>query len=362
MSAASLGPCHESTYGEKTYAQRFGKSATPIFVTPKGKGNSPLAGLSLISVLLAASLLVSCAGSPSPRPIAEPLAILSTLDPSALAYFRLDGEEMRVLAPALLHAAVAPGGARPVASMIVSATALAKRTRNLGFAILGGRDPVPASLFPRFEAVLEGDFSRLGLGWSLLWNREWEKSGKDAWLDRGLGIAIAAPSSGILLAASKDVSALETRSKSVGVGPLPSRFFGLGSADLLCWLPDPIHRLGPMMGGGAVAEMKVPLLGMLVVGRLGTATALDGEDEAARPLSFKIVALMKDAESARIYLPALRFAWAFLSRGWLLPVTGASIADFSRDGDTIVISGLSAKPAVLAALLLGVDHPADSEN
>jgi hypothetical protein len=119
-------------------------------------------------------------------------------------------------------------------------------------------------------------------------------------------------------------------------------------------LPEPLVRLGPSLSAFStfLVDVKMPLDGILLIGRLpkiivGSPAELDPE------ITFDMVFLLDGSESARIYRPVLRFAWAYLSRSWLPPETASVVPAFTLKGETIIVTDLHMRATSLATLALG---------
>ena len=90
--------------------------------------------------------------------------------------------------------------------------------------------------------------------------------------------------------------------------------------------------------------MDVPVVGLLVA-----ADPVAGSDD---DYDATVAFLLKDAESARIFRPALRFAWFGIARG-LLGIEGdeALGVPFTQDGDLFQASGIRLSGRTLARAL-----------
>jgi hypothetical protein len=276
--------------------------------------------------LIAALLAFSCA---TPLRYEEPRDPLELLSPGALLYLRLDGPAIREFAPALLGEKAA-GKLRP----------LMERSRAAGLALLPG---------PRgFEAALMGDYPFDWANWSLSRDKAWKPEGR-GYRNEAEGLSAAVPGPGLILASSGPVEPLVARLESGGPGAakgashaggaiLPPELDGIQAANVLAWAPEPFSRiLSPLLGD----QVEVPARGLAVAARRG---------EKAANYDVTLVFLMKDAESARIFRPAIRLGWFALS-GSLLPGNEAARKlRFEAAGPCIRSESLSLEPGEFAAV------------
>ena len=326
---------------------------------------------SAIALAILPFTLGSCLSAPPSLPRSDPLAVL---DPRALAFARVEGPLIGILAPLFLP--------DPASSKLVgkSVDDLVARTRVAAFALLPppqGESAQPGKpsrgeansaletptglSLPRFEAALDGDFSPFTFDLSLGMDKSWKREGR-AW--RGAtgplhGIGVAVPSQGRLLAASVGMAGLVARNGKGAVDPLPSRLTGTRARGLLVWMPDPLHRILAYLdrGSGLFAEMSLPLDGILVLGDLADRDPAKGRGGAGREvgdpeLETELIVLLRDEESARRYLPAVRLAYTLFERSLRVEGTIDGRASFDRNGDSIRISGLRLRASALASLLL----------
>ena len=269
----------------------------------------------LASIALVALTLAGCAAPLQIEAAADPLAIL---EPGALAYARMSGR----VALELLPSALPPAAAKSLAPLLA-------RTRLLAIGIGGtGALYAGAPLAPNLQACLIGDYpfraASLSLGSEPGWKRE-----KIGYFNSGLGLRAAVPGPNLVLASTGPLEPLLAAAKSPGASPIPRRLEALASRELALWLPDPFSRLAAAILGEA---MDVPALGILIAAS-PRGKAPDADYDAT------VVFLMKDADSARIFRPALRLAWYAIARGLLGAEEGLG-AVFVLDGDMYRASGI----------------------
>ncbi len=325
---------------------------------------------SAVALAILSFTLGSCLSVPPKFPRPEPLAVL---DPKALAFARVEGPLIGVLAPLLLPD---PSSSKLVGKDLAD---LVARTRVAAYALLPspqgestragttsrgeGNHPLeaPASPpLPRFEAALEGDFSPFTFDLSLGMDRSWKREGRAWRLSTGplRGIGIAVPGQGRLLAASVGMAGLLAREEKGAVDPLPPRLSGVRGRGFLVWMPDPLHRILAYLdrGSGLFAEMSLPLDGILMTGDLvdpdlAKAGGKAGREVGDPELETELIVLMRDEESARRYLPAVKIAFTLFERSLRIEGTIDGRAGFARNGDSIRISGLRLRASALASLL-----------
>jgi hypothetical protein len=245
------------------------------------------------------------------------------------------------------------------------AAGLAARVRTLALALRAtapgkdsGEEVEAGPGLPTFDAVVDGDFPALALSVALGGGKGWKREG-EGWRNAGLGIALHEDRTGRLFLSSLPPPGPDQGSPtSVG---LPPGILGEDRANLIVWLPDPLHRLRLRSGSAArfLADIELPIEGVLLEARLRAALAGSGAKNVATPSStFDLVLSvhLSDADSARIYLPALRLGWAIAAPRFLRG--GESSPRFARDGNLVVISGLAARADELVSLIssaAGVD-------
>jgi len=279
------------------------------------------------ALCVAAALASSCATAIRLGEGAEPLALLS---PDLAAYLAIDGDVARRLVPSLLDESEA-ASLRPLLERTTSAAL--------------GLGPADSSGARRIEAALVGDYPFRRAGLALAADRAWKREG-DAYLHRATGIRALPAGPGLVLASTGSVEPLAARARQPGASPLPARLEPLAGKALVLWAPDPLSRLAPGLVGDQGPGASMPLRGLLV--------AADARPDGSYLAT--VAFLMADAESARIYRPALRLAWYFLARG-TLGDSASSVpgARFSLDGELVyasdvVIPGEAARQAMAKAL------------
>jgi hypothetical protein len=292
--------------------------------------------------LVAAVLLsVSCAAPIKFNASADPLAILGS---GALAYARLSGQAARELAPALVPA-----------SELASLKPLLARTRLIALGL--GSLPSPSetketasqetdSQATAFQAVLIGDYpfraASLSLGSSPGWKRE-----KSGFYNAALGLRADVPGPSLLLASTGPIESLLAAAKAPGSSPIPEQLSAFASRELVLWAPEPFSGLGAAMLGEA---MDVPARGLLIAA--SPLAREEGYYEAT------VVFVMGDADSVRIYKPALKLAWYGIAKALFGDEAEAALSlPFAADGNLFLASGLrlsgESLGAVLAALRSG---------
>lgn len=286
---------------------------------------------------IALALLASCA---APLKVERGVDSLSLLPPGALAYAHLDGAAARALAPSLLG----PATARQAGPALA-------RASSVSLAFLAGRASLDST--PAFEAVLLGDYPFRATALALAADPAWRREGT-GFAHRATGIRAAAPGPGIVAAASGDLVPLLARIASPGSSPLPSRLASLAGAEMVAWLPEPFSGLASRLLG---EELDIPASGLLLAARRELSPA-PAAGAAAPPAAgagsyeLTVAFLMPDADSARIFRPALRLAWYGIARSISGPGDGNLLAArFSLDGELCWASVSGVDGASLAAAL-----------
>ncbi|MFZ4615541.1 MAG: hypothetical protein ACOYM2_04980 [Rectinemataceae bacterium] len=280
----------------------------------------------LVACILLSGLALSCVTVPAPAPGRD---ILGCLDPTALAYIRVSGPDLaKASSAALTYEGMALA---PRASVLTSSiSGVAGRSRRIFAAITG--------MSPDFEAVIEGNWSPLGLWLSLSGSKDWRDEG-GVWKHRSSGISLRALGGGWLAASTGDLDELVARLAAGGSSPLPPRFLERGAdyteTPNLAWIPRPLSGLLPSLrlGAGLLGELSIPLEGALIEG-------LPSDDGSSIELSLSLV--MDGQRSARIYLPAARIAWLFIAPE--LPFVSGK-AEFAQADDLVTVHGLELEPA-----------------
>jgi hypothetical protein len=299
----------------------------------RGPGRIALAALALAALALALCAL-SCAAPLRIAAWADPLAIL---EPGSLAYARLSGPVASDLAPGLLGAAEAESLKPILARTRIAALGFGSRPRAAGE---GGATEAPP---PALQAALVGDFpfraASLSLGSSPDWKRE-----KSAYYNARLGLRAAVPGSSLVLASTGSLDPLLAAARAPGPSPIPERLSGPAASELVIWIPEPFAGLAAIALGEA---MDVPARGLLI------AASPEGPDR--RGYEARVVFVMADADSARIYRPALKLAWYGVARALLGDAAGEALgASFSLDGELYGASGVSLSRDALVRALGGL--------
>ncbi|MGA2546683.1 MAG: hypothetical protein ABSF43_09060 [Rectinemataceae bacterium] len=277
---------------------------------------------------------LSAAGCAAPvrfEASADPLGVLES---GSMVYARLSGAAARELAPKALSAAQAKA-LGPVLA----------RTRLVALGI-GSLSAIGGTEAPAFQACLIGDYpfraAVLSLGNDPAWKRE-----KTGFFNAGLGLRASVPGPGIVLASSGKLEGLLASAKNPGPSPIPPKLAELSSRELVLWVPEPFSGLVAAFLGEA---MDLPARGF-IISASPIAPPLDAT-ASVHDYEATIVFLMKDADSARIYRPALRLAWYGIAR-FLSGDEGESAlsAAFSLDGDMYRASGVVLSGAALARAL-----------
>jgi hypothetical protein len=287
------------------------------------------------AILVLALFAASCAAPLKFDASADPLAVLES---GSMAYARLSAAAARELAPAILPAAQVKAMASVLGRTSVVALGIG---RSLSADLGAGREG------PAFQACLVGDYpfraASLSLGADPAWKRE-----KTGYFNASLGLRAAVPGPNIIVASTSAIEPLIDAAKAPGPSPVPSRLSGLASRQLVIWAPEPFSALAAALFGDT---MEVPALGMLIaadpVERSQAGTEADYEAT--------IVFLMKDADSARVFRPALRLAWYGLARGLLGEDADSALgAAFVLDGDMYLASGVRLSGKALARALVAL--------
>jgi hypothetical protein len=283
------------------------------------KSHNASAASTLGAGLLAALVAVGCATPIKVSASVDPLAILG---PGSLAYARLSGAAARELAPAALPAAAA----RELAPLLARSRLVA----------LGIGKALPEA--PEFQACLIGDFpfraAALSFGTDPSWKRE-----KAGYFNARYGLRAAVPAPGLALATTGGLEGLIAGAKAPGGSPIPEQLSGLAAAELALWVPKPFSSLAALLLG---EPMELPVRGLLV----SASPIAPGEYEAT------IAFLMEDADSARVFRPALKLAWYGIAR-FLLgeEAEGALGAAFALEGELYLARGVKLSGGQIAGAI-----------
>jgi hypothetical protein len=285
----------------------------------------------ICACVVAALSAVGCAAPVRFETSADPLAVLGR---GSMVYARLSGAAARELTPMALSAAQAKA-LGPVLA----------RTRIVALGI-GSLPAVGGTEAPAFQACLIGDYpfraAALSLGTDPAWKRE-----KTGFFNAGLGLRASVPGPGIVLASTGKLEPLLVSVKNPGPSPIPASLAELSSRELVLWVPEPFSGLVAAFLGEA---MDLPVRGFLISASPIAPTA--GATASVHDYDATIVFLMKDADSARIYRPALRLAWYGIAH-FLFgdEAESALTAAFALDGDMYRASGVRLSGAALARAL-----------
>jgi hypothetical protein len=266
---------------------------------------------------------ISAAGCAAPirfEASADPLAVLGR---GSMVYARLGGAAAKEFAASALSAAQAKA-LGPVLA----------RTRLVALGI-GALPAIGGTEAPAFQACLIGDYpfraAALSLGADSAWKRE-----KTGFFNASLALRAAVPGPNIVLASTGRLEGLLAAATMPGPSPIPSKLAELSSRELVLWVPEPFSGLVAAFLGEA---MEVPARGFLISASPIAPTA--DAKASAHDYDATIVFLMKDADSARIYRPALRLAWYGIARSLFGDeAEGALNAAFALDGDMYRASGV----------------------
>jgi hypothetical protein len=198
-----------------------------------------------------------------------------------------------------------------------------------------------------FDAALLGDFPFRAASLALASDPAWKREGA-GFVNAAAGVRAAVPGPGLVLASSGRLEPLVAAAKSPGPSPIPERLRSLASTRIAVWAPEPFSRLVASIVG---ESMDIPAVGLLVAAEPSSAA---GPDPAAASPSYSatVAFLMADAESARIFRPALRLAWYAIARGLLGEDAGAALGiSFSLDGEVYWARGARLSARSLAEAL-----------
>ena len=304
---------------------------------------SRLAARLAILSLAASALAAGCAAPLNIQASADPLGILGK---GAMAYARLGGTAARELAPALLPADEAK-----------ALDPLLARTRLIALGL--GSLPSPTSFEepsfekPSFQACLIGDYpfraAVLSLGADPAWKRE-----KAGYYNSALGMRADVPGPNLVLASSGSLEPLIAAAKKPGASPIPPRLEASAQGELVIWLPEPFSGLMAALLGEA---MDIPARGLLI----SATPQARAPGAAVTDYEMAVIFLMSDADSARVYRPALKLAWYGIAKGLLSEEADSALgAKFALEGDTYSASGIrlteKALAGALAAMRVGLDR------
>ncbi len=202
----------------------------------------------------------------------------------------------------------------------------------------GGAAPGAAGGAGAFDAAFLGDFPFRTASLALAADKEWKKEGR-GFFNEGAGIRAAIPGPRLVLASSESLDPLIALAKSPGPSPIPPRLQGLASVEIAIWAPRPFSGLVASIIG---EEMDIPAAGLLVA----ASPSERGGYEAT------VAFIMDDADSARIFRPALRLAWYGIARGLFGDEADSALGlAFSLDGDVYWATGARVSSSALADAL-----------
>jgi hypothetical protein len=269
-----------------------------------------------------AALIAGCA---APIRVDRSTDALALVGPEAAVYARMDAASARDLVPALVPA----DQAKALAPLL-------DRTRCVALG-LGAAEGDRGS----FDAALLGDFPFRAASLALASDPAWKREGA-GFVNPAAGVRAAVPGPGLVLASSGRLEPLVAAAKSPGPSPIPERLRSLASARIAVWAPEPFSKLVASIIG---ESMDIPAVGLLIAAE---------PDPAAASTSYSatVAFLMTDAESARIFRPALRLAWYAIARGLLgEDADGALGISFSLDGEVYWAKGARLSARSLAEAL-----------
>jgi hypothetical protein len=211
------------------------------------------------------------------------------------------------------------------------------------------------------EAVVLGDFPVMPIRLALATSGDWI-DGKSGYSNRNAALYLRAPQPGIL-----HFSTLAEQSAQIGsppVDPLPQRFSGQKSSDILIWINQPAELLGKNL---VPDGFDIPIKGILCaasrVDQAGTGATLTGDTvsvkngtQPADPLyNTDIYVVMKDAKSAAAYRPVVRFLWTGLVESVFKEnMTSILERPIDLDDDTYVVKGIRLPISVLSGALFKI--------
>ncbi len=305
-------------------------NARPSMPTPGPRRPRPWVRRFSPALALAALTLAGCV---LPIRVDEGVDALALVGPDAVIYARMGASEARLLLPYLVPADQAE-----------ALDPLFDRTDCLALGIGRGRGSASSGLTEHFDAAFLGDFPFRTASLALAADRSWKREGKGFYNERA-GIRAAIPGPRLVLASSGRLESLIENAKSPGPSPLPPRLTPLASAPIVLWAPEPFSNLVASL---IDEEMDVPALGLLVA-----AEPLAGSGSGDLPVyEAEVVFLMSDAESARIFRPALRLAWYGIARGLFGDEADAALGiSFRLEGDLYRASGARFPLPALASAL-----------
>jgi hypothetical protein len=335
--------------------------------------NAPRLAAAAPATLFVAAVLIVLGSCATPLRVESTVDPLALLDSGAAAYVRLSGASARDLAPdmaAWLQAALAKaqkGGdvnaKAPAAFTTKSLKGVLDRTRLVGLAIWApGGAPLDGTTaakgtasptaeagirLPSFQACLLGDFPFRAASFSLATDGAWKREGS-GFYNKDSGLRIAVPGPELALASNGKLESLLAAAKSPASSPVPERLASLASRDIIIWAPEPMKRLTP---GLAEAGIDIPIRGVMLA-----ASPQPGADPKAgagkvEAYDASIAFLMEDAQSARLFRPALKLAWYALSTQLFPASESARGANFSLDGELYQASGIRLTRADILGLV-----------
>jgi len=285
------------------------------------------------AAIVAACAAVLAAGCAAPIRVDKSVDALALVGPDAMVYARMDAASARALVPSLVPA----DRARALDPLL-------DRTRCIALGLGRSGSALEASVgggSGDFDAAFLGDFPFRAASLALAADASWKREGR-GFVNEEAGIRAAVPGPGLVLASSRSLDPLIAGAKSPGPSPIPARLEGLASSEIVIWVPRPFSGLVASIVG---ETMDIPAVGLLVA-------AAPAPDQGTPSYDATVAFLMSDAESARIFRPALRLAWYGIARGLL----GADADDalglsFSLDGEVYRASGARLSAPSLAAAL-----------
>lgn len=284
----------------------------------------------LCAAILSALCAISCAAPLRIEASVDPLALL---DPDDLVYARLSGSAALEVASEMLP----PAELKQLRPML-------ERTRTLAIGLRALPSTEEASKgesrLPAFQAALIGDYPFRAASLSLGTKKGWER-GKSAFYNARLGLHVAMPGPSLVLVSTESPDPLIARAAAGGTSPLPERFSGFASRELVVWAPEPFKALAARILG---EEMELPVRGLFIA--TSPNASVKGGYEGF------VAFLMTDERSARIFKPALRLAWYGLAGYLLGDASGEAMSrPLVQEGDLCLVSGLPLSPSRIAAAL-----------
>lgn len=302
---------------------------------------SPLRAAAKAAAIAAAAALLA-SGCAAPIKVEDSVDALALLSPGAVVYARMGAAQARDLVPSLVPAPQAAaldpllGRTRCLALGLGRAAA----SSSPGGAGIGTAAPADGGA-GAFDAAFLGDFPFRTASLALAADKAWKKEGR-GFVNAGAGIRAAVPGPQLVLASSGSLDPLIALAKAPGPSPIPPRLRPLAEAEIAIWAPRPFSGL---VASIIDEEMDIPAAGLLVAASPRKGGGYDAT----------VAFLMDDADSARIFRPALRLAWYGIARGLLGEDADEALGlSFSLDGEVYWAAGARISSPALASALVKI--------